>query len=262
MGKRTGYPHGTFSFADVMTTDVDGAKSFYSEFFGWSAQTTRAGTAEEYTLFSMDGAPVAGTFVQPPEQRDQGIPPNWVSYINVDDVDETSRLAREAGGSVVVEPRDVADAGRMSAILDTHGAGFCIWEPRKHFGAGIVNEPGAMSWNELRSPDPKSVQNFYTLLFGWSYQETDMGGGLAYVGVNVGGKLNGGMIPSQVMGPDVPPHWGVYFAVEDTDEAVERAQGIGAKVLAPPMDVPMGSFASLADPQGAAFSILAGQLDP
>lgn len=139
--------------------------------------------------------------MQPPEQRDQGIPPNWVSYINVDDVDETSRLAREAGGSVVVEPRDVAGAGRMSAILDTHGAGFCIWEPRKHFGAGIVNEPGAMSWNELRSPDPKSVQNFYTQLFGWSYQETDMGGGLAYVGVNVGGKLNGGMILSQVMGP-------------------------------------------------------------
>jgi predicted enzyme related to lactoylglutathione lyase len=74
--------------------------------------------------------------------------------------------------------------------------------------------------------------------------------------------LNGGMIPSQVMGPDVPPHWGVYFAVEDTDEAVERAQGIGAKVLAPPMDVPKGSFASLADPQGAAFSIVAGQFDP
>ena len=262
MGKRTEYPHGTFSFADVMTTDVDGARSFYSEFFGWSAQTTRAGTAEEYTLFSMDGAPVAGTFVQPPEQRDQRVPPNWVSYINVDDVDETSRLAREAGGSVVVEPSDVADAGRMSAILDTHGAGFCIWEPRKHFGAGIVNEPGAMSWNELRLPDPKSVQNFYTQLFGWSYQETDMGGGLAYVGVNVGGKLNGGMIPSQVMGPDVPPHWAIYFAVEDTDEAVERAQGIGAKVLASPMDVPKGRFASLADPQGAAFSIVAGQFDP
>ena len=80
--------------------------------------------------------------------------------------------------------------------------------------------------------------------------------------MNVGGNLNGGMIPSQVMGPDVPPHWGVYFAIEDTDEAVERAQGIGAKVLAPSMDVPNGSFASLADPQGAAFSILAGQLDP
>jgi predicted enzyme related to lactoylglutathione lyase len=132
VGKRTEYPHGTFSFADVMTTDVDGAKSFYSEFFGWSAQTTRAGTAEEYTLFSMDGAPVAGTFEQPPEQRDRGIPSNWVSYITVDDVDETSRFAREAGGIVVVEPKDVADAGRMAAILDTHCAGFCIWEPRKH----------------------------------------------------------------------------------------------------------------------------------
>ena len=239
-----------------------GPSPFTQSSSGGRPRTTRAGTTEEYTLFSKDGAPVAGTFEQPPEQRDQGIPPNWVSYITVDDVDETSRLAREAGGSVVVEPRDVADAGRMSAILDPHGAGFCIWEPRKHFGAGIVNERGAMSWNELRLPDPKSVQDFYTQLFGWSYEETDMGGGLAYVGVSVGGKLNGGMIPSQVMGPDVPPHWGVYFGVEDTEQAVERAQGIGAKVLARPMDVPKGSFASLADPQGAAFSIVAGQFDP
>jgi uncharacterized protein len=75
---------------------------------------------------------------------------------------------------------DVRDLGYARRRLLHLGAA-------QHFGAGIVNEPGAMSWNELRSPDPRSVQNFYTQLFGWSYHETDMGGGLAYVGVNVGG---------------------------------------------------------------------------
>jgi predicted enzyme related to lactoylglutathione lyase len=259
MGKRTEYPHGTFSFADVMATDVEGATSFYTEFFGWSAHTLRPGEETEYTLFSKEGAPVAGTFVQPPEA---GGPPNWVSYVNVDDADKTAALAREAGGSVVIEPRDVEDAGRMAVILDPQGAGLCAWQPREHFGAGIVNEPGALAWNELRSPDPTAVLRFYEQLFGWSFQETDMGSGLAYITVKVGDKSNGGMIPSQVLGADMPPHWGVYFGVEDTDKDVERAGELGAKVLAPPMDVPMGRFASLMDPQGAAFSIFSGKLDP
>jgi predicted enzyme related to lactoylglutathione lyase len=262
MGKRTEYPHGFFSFADVMTTDVEGAKSFYTAFFGWSAQTQRAGQETEYTLFLKEGAPVAGTFEQPPESRERGMPPSWVSYVNVDDADKAAELARDGGGTVVVGPQDVVDAGRMAAFLDPQGAGLCAWQPRNHFGAGIVNEPGAMTWNELRSPDPRSVTGFYERIFGWSYEETDMGRGLAYITVKVGDESNGGMIPSQVMGPDVPPHWGVYFAVEDTDKAVERAEGLGAKVLAPPMDVPMGRFASFMDPQGAAFSIFSGKLDP
>jgi uncharacterized protein len=262
MGKRTEYPHGTFSFADVMTSDVEGAKSFYTEFFGWSAETLRAGEDSEYTLFSKDGAPVAGTFALRPEQREQGIPPNWVSYINVDDVDKTTELAREAGGMILVEPNEIADAGRMSVVGDPQGAAVCLWEPRGHFGAGIVNEPGALSWNELRSPDPSAVKDFYANVLGWTYQETDMGGGLTYTSIRVGEKSNGGMIPSAVLGGDMPPHWGVYFAVENTDDEVKRAESLGGKVLAPPMDVPMGRFAPLVDPQGAAFSIFSGTLDP
>jgi uncharacterized protein len=262
MGKRTSYPNGTFSFADVMTTDVEGAKSFYTQFFDWGAHTLREGTDSEFTLFHKEGAPVAGTFDLPQDQRDQGVPPNWVSYVNVDDVDKATERARDSGATIVVEPYDVADAGRLSVFLDPQGAALCLWEPRAHFGAGVVNEPGALSWNELRSPDPEGIKGFYTDLFGWTYVGTDMGNGLEYTGIRIGDKSNGGIIPSQVIGSDIPPHWGVYFGVEDTDKAVERAEGLGAKVLAPPMDVPMGRFAPLLDPQGAAFSVFAGNFDP
>jgi uncharacterized protein len=262
MGKRTGYPHGTFSFADVMTTDVEGAKAFYTEFFGWKADTLRAGTDSEYTLFSLDGAPVAGTFELRPEHLDQGIPPNWVSYINVDDVDKVTEAAREGGAKVRVEPGEIADAGRMSVIGDPQGATVCLWEPRAHFGAGIVNEPGALSWNELRSPDPSAAKGFYADLLGWTFRGTDMGNGLEYTTILVGDRTNGGIIPTQIFGGETPPHWAVYFAVKQTDEAVEKAEGLGARILAPPMDVPMGRFAALMDPQGAAFSIFSGALDP
>jgi hypothetical protein len=150
----------------------------------------------------------------------------------------------------------------MAAILDTHGAGFCIWEPRKHFGAGIVNEPGAMSWNELCSPDPKSVQDFYTRLLGWTYQETDMGGGLAYVGVNVGGKLNGGMIPSQVMGPDVPSHWGRLLRSRGHGRGGGKSPGDRSKGAGAAHGRSQGQLRFARGSPGAAFSILAGQLDP
>jgi uncharacterized protein len=263
MGKRTHYRHGTFSWVDLMTTDVEGAKAFYAGLFGWTEET-RPGdeAAGDYTMFSLDGALVAGAFEQRSDQREQGIPPNWLSYVAVDDVDKSTAVAMDAGGTVLAEPFDVVDAGRMSVIEDPQGAVFAMWEARRHTGAAVVNEPGALSWNELRAQDPNGALPFYEQLFGWTSQKNDMGGGLDYVTVKVGDKSNGGMIPSQIFGSDIPQHWGVYFAVEDTDKAVAKAEELGAKLLAPPTDVPMGSFAALMDPQGAAFSILSGKLDP
>jgi uncharacterized protein len=263
MGKRTEYPHGAFSWVDLMTTDLESAKSFYSGLFDWSHETRLAqGDAGEYMMFSLEGAYVAGAFALTPDQLEAGVPPNWFSYVNVDDVDGATTVAREAGGTVRREPFDVIDAGRMSVIEDPQGAVLGMWEPKRHTGAQVVNEPGALTWNELRSPDPSGVMPFYERLFGWSFLDADMGGGLAYTSVRLGDRSNGGMIPSRVFGGDTPAHWAAYFAVENTDKSVAKVEELGGKVIAPPMDVPMGRFAAFLDPQGAACSIFSGQLDP
>ena len=262
MGKRTKYDPGTFSFVDLTTTDIEGAKSFYSDLFGWTHETSPAGETGEYTMFSKDGLPVAGGFQQSPEMTEQGAPPAWLSYVTVENVDKAATNAQALGANVISAPFDVLDAGRMAVIMDPQGAVFAVWEPRKHPGAGLVNEPGSLTWNELRSPDPKAALPFYEQLFGWSAEESDMGGGMTYVTHKVGDRVNGGMIPTQIFGEGVPPHWGVYFTVEDTDKATARVQELGGKLLAPPMDVPMGRFAALTDPQGAYFSIFSGNLDP
>ena len=142
MGKRTDYPAGTFSWVDLATTDPDGAKSFYGALFGWDAEDMAAGGAGTYTRLRLGGDDVAGLYRQGDDQRDAGIPPNWLSYVTVDDVTETTGRARELGATVVGEPLEVMDVGRMAVIQDATGATVALWEPRRHIGAGRVNDTG------------------------------------------------------------------------------------------------------------------------
>lgn len=263
MGKREKYEHGTFSWAELSTTDVGGAKSFYGELFGWDIQDLPAGEGITYTMFFKDGSPAAACAEQMPAQREQGMPPNWLTYISVDDVDATTAKAKEVGGNAIAEPFDVLDSGRMSLVADAEGAVFGLWQAGNHIGAGVVNEPGGMCWNELKTNDAAKAKQFYTDLFGWGSQSMDMGNGQEYTIVKVGERSNGGIIPMTGMPgmEGVPAHWSVYFGIDDVDKGVERAEALGGKLLYPPMDVPMGRFAAVADPQGTPFSIWAGQFD-
>jgi hypothetical protein len=78
-----------------------------------------------------------------------------------------------------------------------------------------------------------------------------------YVEWQVGGRsIAGGTAMGSMYPPQVPPHWLVYFAVANADETLKKAQELGARVMAPAMDIPQGRFAVLSDPQGAAFAII------
>ena len=262
MGERRQYAPGTFCWVDLATPDPAQAKSFYAGLFGWEAEDMPAGDQGVYTMLRKDGKYVGALYEQFPEQREQGIPPNWLSYVTVDDVGRIAGRARDLGATVMQEPMDVLDVGRMALVADPEGAILALWEPIKHPGAGLVNEPGSLCWNELRTKDPDQAQTFYTQLFGWGTESSDMGNGLTYTTIKVGDKSNGGIMPMMPGMEEVPPHWGAYFAAEDCDKAVARVQELGGDVVLPPMDVPVGRFASVADPQGAVFSLFSGNLDP
>jgi uncharacterized protein len=144
-------------------------------------------------------------------------------------------------------------------IQDPQGAFFEIWEPRSHFGAAIVNEPGALCWNELSTPDPDAAARFYGDLFGWSTQELE-GAGQRYLAIRVGERGNGGIRPLDP--PQVPPNWLVYFAASELEPALERIDELGGTTIVGPVDIPMGRFAVTADPQGAVFALWEGELEP
>ena len=260
MGERTKYSQGTFSWTDLNTTDQEAAKGFYAALLGWEFSDMPAGDGVMYSMGAIDGKRVGAISPQQQEQRDAGVPPAWNSYITVDDVDAAATRAGELGATVHAPPFDVMEAGRMAVVQDPQGAWFMLWQPRDHFGAQLVNSPGALSWNELGSPDIDGSAKFYGDLLGWTTSPMEMGGDEPYLVITTAaGKSNGGLRPPAP--PGTPPFWLVYFAVADIDATVAKLTQLGGSVYAPPMDIGIAKIAVVADPQGAVFALYDGQLE-
>jgi predicted enzyme related to lactoylglutathione lyase len=248
MAERTSHPPGTFSWAELVTSDADAAKAFYAQLFAWEYDDTPIGDGQVYTMATRDGGTVAALYAS-----DQ--PPHWNCYVTVASADATAAKAGEAGATVMAEPFDVMDVGRMAVFADPQGAALCIWEPRASIGATLVNQPGAMTWNDLLTADPAASAEFYGNVFGWTTEEIPDAFG--YRVIKNGERSNGGMFPS----PDGPPAWLPYFGHEDVNRAIEQTPGLGGQVLNGPIPMPQGSIAVLQDPQGAVFSVWSGTYD-
>jgi predicted enzyme related to lactoylglutathione lyase len=153
---------------------------------------------------------------------------------------------------------DVMEAGRMAIFADPLGAVIGLWQPNQHTGAQLVNESGALCWNELITTDLEKSKAFYKAVFGWDGEDQGPPGGPpAYTEWKLSGRSVGGMMPKNDMMPaDMPPNWGVYFAVPDTDAAVEKIKKLGGSVLVPPTDIEPGRFAVVMDDQGAPFNVI------
>jgi hypothetical protein len=237
---------------DLQTSDPDGAKSFYTDLLGWSYEDIPIGDGAVYSMAKIDGHSVAA--IGPLQGPD--MPPHWNCYVTVESADASADHARELGGTVVAEPFDVFDAGRMAAIQDPLGAILSVWEPKENIGAGLVNVPGALTWNDALTPDLAGSKEFYGALFGWQIEPMSD----EYWTIANQGRGNGGLMP---MPPGGHPAWNLYFLVEDIDAAVDRAKELGGDLVMGPIDVPNGTrFAVLRDPQNAVFSVAAGPVDP
>jgi predicted enzyme related to lactoylglutathione lyase len=250
------YAPGTFCWVELSTSDSDAAKKFYSELFGWTFQDLPMGPGSVYTMLQSDGKEVGGLFQLTDEMKSAGIRPNWMSYISVENADDSAAKAKGLGATLMKEPFDVMTVGRMSVVQDPTGACFALWQAGAHKGAGISNVPNSWCWNELGTRDSAKAGDFYTGLFGWGKKVQQMGP-MTYTSFTNGDKPIGGMYELSPEMANVPPHWLSYFAVTDTDAAVNKATGLGATVISPPMDIPgTGRFAIIQDPHGAAFGII------
>ena len=247
MGRVERYPNGTFCWVDLGTNDAAGAKAFYGGLFGWEFDDLPTGEKGTYSTCRLDGRAVAGLY-------DQAERPGWGSYISVEDVDRETGRARELGAEVMVEPFDTPGGGRVATVRDPAGAVVSLSQPGTNFGAELVNQDGAWTWNELVSADLPAGAKFYTQLFGWTAE--DLPGAFPRTSFTLGDLLvGGGHAPAPQEDP--APRWTLTFWVPDADEAAATVQKLGGKVLLPPMDIPVGRFTVVADPQGAAFTAAA-----
>jgi uncharacterized protein len=245
--------HGQFVWYELTTPDVDASQRFYPPITGWGTQQFD----KDYTMWTTGGAPFAGIFRLGPEQRARGIPPNWMPYVEADNVDEAARKVTSLSGKVVHGPEDIPGTGRFAVVQDPQGAVFGIYKSNKPSRAWDGTPVrGRFSWHELMTTDYPKAFDFYRKLFGWEKTgEMDMGGGNMYVMYGKG-KAFGGMYNRMPEMAGVPPFWLCYVQVKDLKKAVETATGAGALLKNGPMDVPGARIAILSDPQGAAFAVV------
>jgi uncharacterized protein len=258
MAERTTYTPGSFCWTDLTTTDQPAAKAFYSALFGWDSTDNPVGEGIVYSMMSIDGRDVAAISPQPEQQRAAGVPPAWNSYVAVEDADAALARATELGATVHAPAFDVLEVGRMGVVQDPQGAYFLVWQPKLHAGAGLVNAPGALTWNELASTDHEAAGRFYSELLGWRVEP--MPGPTPYLMCsNSAGWPAGGIRP--VMPPGTPPHWLAYFGTDDLDASLARAGEHGASTVMGPIEIDRGRIAAVLDPQGAAFALYQGVFD-
>ncbi|GEC05099.1 hydroxylase [Streptomyces spinoverrucosus] len=239
-------------WVELGTSDMDGAKRFYAELFGWRSETDPRQEAGGYTVAHLDDAAVAA--LTPLYQ--EGQPVAWTVSFAVRDADETAQQITAAGGTVMMGPMDVFDAGRFAVAADPAGAAFTLWQPRAFEGAGLFNAPGALGWVELLTREPARARDFYTTVFGWTINASEN-----YTQWGIAGQDFGGLMTMDDKFPqEVPPHWLPYFAVADVDATAATAIGAGGTALMEPTSVPGGPrIAVLRDPQGGVFGVyLAG----
>ena len=249
------HPAGSFCWIELHTTDQAAAKKFYDTLFGWTPNDMPMGPNDFYTIWKLDGRDAAAGCTLRPEQLAQHVPPHWMLYIQVDNVDTSAAKVAQLGGKVIVPPFDVFDAGKMSVIQDPTGAHFCLWQPNKNAGIGVHSVHGTLCWADLSTSDTERAQKFYSGLFGWQFtaSENDSSG---YLHIKNGEHFIGGLPPAKYMQPGVPPHWLAYFMVDDVDVTANKAKEMGAKLFMPPMTMEgVGRMSIMGDPQGAMFAI-------
>jgi len=258
MGERTRYEPGTFCWAGLATSDPAAATAFYTSVFGWEAEALSAGQAGMYTILRHAGQDVAILYRQTAQARAAGAPPHWTSYISVEDAGAAATRAGQLGGSAVFrEPFDVP-GGRVAAIADPAGAVVSLWQPRPRIGATLVNDVGALCWNELATADPGPAKAFFGDLLGWQYQASGSG----CVTIINAGRRNGSICAQTGRERGIPPAWLPHFTVEDADDAARNAEQAGGRRLGPAAAIRAGRFTVIADPQGATFAAFEGETEP
>ncbi len=240
---------------ELHTKDRDKAEAFYNTLFGWTSTPVEMGPSYTYHLLNQPdtGEMFAGSHQQGPDEADQ--PSFWLVSLGAEDVDKATAKASELGATVVVEPADIPGTGRFAVLMDPQGAAFGILSYSESGAAPDVGVgPNKIVWHELFTGDVEASANFYSSIFGFKAEESDMGELKATV-FKQNGEMFADIMPKP--SPDAPDAWAFYVEVRDAQETADLAAASGGAVIMPPFSLPpIGILAWLADPTGAVFGIL------
>ncbi len=259
-------PAGVPCWVDLWTSDVEAARRFYGDLFGWTADDP-APEFGGYFGFQREGRQIAGAMGdmgEPGSEFFMAADDTWKIYLAAPDIEATAAAAQAAGAELLGEVMPVGELGAQVVLRDPTGAHLGFWKPGTHPGFTVLDEPGAPSWFELFTRDHDTALDFYSSLFDVEVERVGDSDEFRYstlVGPSDCGQVAGIMDASAWLPDEVPAHWSVYWYVDDADDAVTRVESLGGSVVVAPEDTPYGRLATVADPMGAVFKLRSGPVD-
>ncbi len=255
MAIRTQYEQGQFCWISLEARDLDEARRFYRELFGWQSQDVELPDGPRAAEFTLDGRRVAGASQMPQQRVDRDQPAVWRSYIRVDDLESTCARVTELGGEITLSATDVQQLGRTALVRDPTGAEVGLWQAGTQQGAELMQDFHCCCWNELLTRDIEKAREFYGALFGWEFADYPSSETPYYV-VSQHGEETSGLLQMDQRWGEMPARWMVYFAVHSVDLSVDYVRQLNGFVQIHPYDIPEGRFAMVSDAQGAAFDLV------
>jgi uncharacterized protein len=237
-----------FVHLELSTSDTSQAKAFYSGLFGWSFSDNDMGGGMIYSTFHPSSGPGGGMFSMP------GMPTFWLAYVGVEEINAATDNAKSLGATVHKGPMEIPNIGWMTILADPTCATIAMFQPKDAAQQPPTGGPGSSPFVhlELCTPDTAAAKAFYTGLFGWSFQDMDMGGGMIYSTFKPDSGPGGGLFTM----PGVPTAWLAYVGVDDINAATDKAKSLGATIYRGPQEIPnVGWFTVLGDPTGATIAI-------
>jgi predicted enzyme related to lactoylglutathione lyase len=238
---------------DLVTQDLDVARRFYGDLFGWTFEQTTAPEGQPYLLARSGRIFVAGMVAANSPSKDVVLS-RWLPYMSVKDVDTSVAQATAGGALVLVSPRDVS-LGRIAVIEDREKA--VLGLARSRIGdpddTTTAPAPGRVVWTELLANDPAAASQFYQTVIGVTAHTIERHGG-PYTLLSVGGVDRAGILKNPA--EEAAPVWLSYFGVQDVVSAAARVEALGGKViLSPSPQLRDGTMAVVTDPTGALFAL-------
>lgn len=246
---------GKLIFVELATPDVEAAKQFYAELFGWTFRDIHQ-HGVKYAEAFLHGRLVAALI----QKRLPGKPQqlwSWLSFFAVRDVEEAKTQALKQGGKLLIEPHDVAGRGEQAVFTDPQGAVFAVLASDAGDQADLLALPGEWIWSSLITTQPEKAAAFYQSLFDYEVFDLATTADTQHLLLASGdyARASVNSLPSAT--PQIQPHWLNYIRVDDAVKMSAKLVALGGRVLVQPrVDRHGGMIAVVADPFGAPFGLL------
>lgn len=245
---------GTVGWIDLTTTDIDAARVFYGNLFGWRMEQADSPFDGAWVGFA-GGKSAAGMMRCPTEFGEAGLTAAWLTCMRVESLENTISIADDHGAKVALQPVELRAHSRAAILRDPLGAAFGILQGPNRVGLHLRTDAGAPCWAEILTRDAVVSGEFYEAVFGWT-SATDTTITPPYTTFTRRRfRVAGMMAMPDRMPADLASQWLAYFHVADCAQAVGTTVRLGGTITIPPTTVPHGTYALLADPMGTTFAV-------